>query len=52
MEQRFPDPVRNLLPDDAAICFSHADLHLDNIMIAGESGSRRIVGVVDWGQAG
>ncbi|KAM0697873.1 hypothetical protein Q7P36_002727 [Cladosporium allicinum] len=52
MEQRFPDPVRHLLPDDAAICFSHADLHLDNIMIAGESGSRRIVGVVDWGQAG
>jgi hypothetical protein len=52
MEQRFPDPVGHLLPDDAAICFTHGDLHLDNIMISGEPGSRHVASVVDWGQAG
>ena len=52
MQKRFPDPVRHLLPDDAAICFSHGDLHLDNMMVAGEPGSRQISGAIDWGEAG
>ena len=51
-EKRFPDPIRHLLPDDAAVCFTHGDLHVDNVMITGEPGSRQIASVVDWGQAG
>lgn len=52
VKNRPSDPVKQLLPDDAAICFTHGDLRLDNIMVDGEPCSRQISGVVDWAQAG
>lgn len=52
MNRKFPDPVRHLLPDDAAICSAYEDLCLDNTMVLGEPGSSRMAGVVDWDQAG
>lgn len=52
MAQRPFDPYRSLLLDTYSICFSHADLHLDNIMISGEPGSRSITAIVDWGMSG
>ncbi|KAF2757271.1 hypothetical protein EJ05DRAFT_486341 [Pseudovirgaria hyperparasitica] len=46
------DPYRHLLRDTSRIYFTHADLHLDNIIIAGPVGSRYINGIIDWRQAG
>nr|POF13696.1 hypothetical protein CFP56_02719 [Quercus suber] len=50
--QRPPDPLRALLPDTSEVCFSHADLHFDNILISGPPGSRSVAAVVDWGMSG
>lgn len=52
MSQRPPDPWRALLSDSSNICFSHGDLHLENIMIGGVPGLRKVSGLVDWGQSG
>jgi thiamine kinase-like enzyme len=35
-----------------SIYFSHGDLTLENIMIAGPPGAQTVVGIVDWEQAG
>ncbi|KAK3699037.1 hypothetical protein LTR37_016641 [Vermiconidia calcicola] len=45
------DPYRHLLPDTGNICFTHADLHLDNIMVS-SSHPRKITGILDWEQCG
>lgn len=45
-------PLREYLPDKGEIYFTHGDLTLGNIIISDTPGPRRIVGVVDWEQAG
>jgi hypothetical protein len=45
-------PYRDLLPDTGDIYFTHGDLTLGNIIVSGIPGSQRIVGIVDWEQAG
>lgn len=52
LPQRPFDPYRSLLLDTYKVCFAHADLHLDNIMITGQPGSRSVVAIVDWGMSG
>lgn len=52
LSRRPPDPWRAFLPDSSNVCFTHADLHLQNIIISGEPGERQPSGIVDWGQAG
>lgn len=49
--EEIPDPYRELLPDDAAIVFTHSDLHPRNIMVDSEDPSR-IVAIIDWEQSG
>lgn len=46
------DPLRALLSDSADVVFTHADLHLKNILISEDAEPRRITGIADWGQAG
>ncbi|KLJ07850.1 hypothetical protein EMPG_16680 [Blastomyces silverae] len=45
------EPFRSELPDNAAITFTHGDLHRSNIILS-ESEPRRIVAIVDWEQSG
>ncbi|OAX82368.1 hypothetical protein ACJ72_03285 [Emergomyces africanus] len=45
------EPFRSELPDDAAIRFTHGDLHRSNIMVS-NSEPWRIVAIVDWEQSG
>jgi hypothetical protein len=52
LSERPPKPYRELLPGTGSIYFSHGDLNRTNIIISGTPGSQRIVGMVDWGQAG
>ncbi|KAI1124789.1 kinase-like protein [Nemania abortiva] len=52
ISKRPPDPYRHLLPDKCSIHFSHGDLNLENIIISNTQGSRRIIGILDWEQAG
>lgn len=52
VSERPADPYRPLLPDTCKVHFTHADLHLYNIIISDTPGCRSIVGIVDWGQAG
>lgn len=52
MSERPPDPYRSLLPDKCSIYFTHGDLHLGNIIVSGTPGSRKVVGILDWEQAG
>lgn len=52
MAQRKPDFLRQLLPDSTSLCFTHADLHLGNIVISDDDEPRRVTAIVDWGQAG
>lgn len=47
-----PDLCRDLLPDDAKVYFTHADLTLRNIMVSGPPGSCRVAGIIDWEQSG
>ena len=49
--ERFPDPYRSHLPDDAAVTFTHGDLHRGNILIA-PSGPARVLAIVDWAHGG
>lgn len=49
--QRVPDPYRSYLPDDAAIKFTHGDLHRGNILIS-PSGPPRVLAIVDWAHGG
>jgi hypothetical protein len=46
-----PHPYRQLLPDDAAVVFTHADLHPSNILVSGSSQCRGIA-LIDWAQSG
>jgi aminoglycoside phosphotransferase (APT) family kinase protein len=46
-----PDPYRQLLPDDAAVVFTHADLHPSNILVS-ESSPCRVIAWIDWAQSG
>lgn len=48
----FEDPYRELLRDASKIYFTHGDLNLYNVIISGDPGSQRIVGLIDWEQAG
>ena len=43
---------RDWLPDTGSVHFTHGDLTLGNIIVSGESGLQRVVGVIDWEQAG
>lgn len=43
--------MRNMLPDDMRIIFTHSDLHRSNIIIRTE-GPPCIAAVVDWHQSG
>ena len=52
VSERPVDPYRPLLPDICNVYFTHADLHLYNIIISDTPSRRSIVGIVDWGQAG
>ena len=45
------DSIREQLPDDAAIKFTHGDCHRSNIMVTA-SPPYRVVGIVDWEQSG
>lgn len=50
--QEITGPYRDLLPDTGNIYFTHGGLTLGNIIISGTPGSQRIVGILDWEQAG
>ncbi|EAQ87381.1 hypothetical protein CHGG_04000 [Chaetomium globosum CBS 148.51] len=47
VSERPADPYRPLLPDTCKVHFTHADLHLYNIIISDTPGCRSIVGIVD-----
>ncbi len=51
-ERAARDPYRSHFPDSCGICFTHGDIHLDNIIVEKASESPRIVGLIDWGLAG
>lgn len=46
-----PDPYRQMLPDAAAVVFTHADLHPSNMIVSADSDCR-VVAIIDWHQAG
>lgn len=46
-----PDPYRQLLSDNAAVVFTHADLHPSNIMIS-KAQPYKVLAIIDWGQSG
>lgn len=46
------DIYRDFLADSGEIYFTHGDLTLTNIIISDGDGPRRIVGIIDWEQAG
>lgn len=52
MAERPDDPYRPFLPDMCSVYFSHGNLHLQNIILSDIPGCRRIIGIVDWEQAG
>lgn len=43
---------RQFLPDEGQVVLTHGDLTLGNIIISDLPGPRRIVGIIDWEQAG
>ncbi|PNY21222.1 Uncharacterized protein TCAP_07279 [Tolypocladium capitatum] len=45
-------PYRDFFPDSGNIYFTHGDLTLGNIIVSDDTGPKRIVGIVDWEQAG
>ncbi|CAF3524975.1 unnamed protein product [Fusarium graminearum] len=45
------DPYRDMLPDDCAIHFTHADLNPVNIMVSKDSPCR-VMAIIDWEQSG
>lgn len=49
--EEIPDPFREMLPDDAKIVFTHADLHPSNIIINQDHPSK-ILALIDWEQSG
>lgn len=49
--QKYEDPYREVLPDDSLITFTHADLHMKNILVTTDS-MPRLMAIIDWGQAG
>ncbi|KAF5241193.1 hypothetical protein FANTH_9189 [Fusarium anthophilum] len=49
--EEIPDPYRKMLPDNAQVIFTHADLHPSNIMVSQDSPST-IVALIDWEQSG
>ena len=52
MNHRPSDPYRSLLLDTYRIYFSHADLHLDNVLVSGSPGERSVAAIIDWGMSG
>ncbi|CAH0046836.1 unnamed protein product [Clonostachys solani] len=52
-ELKFPDGLlRDYLSDEGQIYFTHGDLTVGNIIVSGPPGAYRIVGIIDWEQAG
>lgn len=49
--RRYEEPRRALLPDTAAVTFTHADLHGGNIILS-LSKPPQVLAIVDWAQAG
>ncbi|USP78884.1 kinase-like protein [Curvularia clavata] len=45
------DPIREHLPDDSKVVFTHADLHRSNIMVSAD-GSGQVLAIIDWHQSG
>jgi thiamine kinase-like enzyme len=52
LPESFEGSYRDFLPDNGKVYFTHGDLTLGNIMVAGDPGSKDIVGIIDWEQAG
>lgn len=46
-----PDPYRAMIPDDAAIVFTHAELHCSNILVDPDNPST-IVAILNWHYSG
>ncbi|KAI5858267.1 phosphotransferase enzyme family protein [Durotheca rogersii] len=46
-----PDPYRDGLPDNAAVVFTHADLHPSNIIVS-RCSPCKIAALIDWRQSG
>lgn len=44
-------PYRSYLRDDFPIVFTHADLHLSNILVSSEP-NPRVVAIINWHQSG
>ncbi|QPH09314.1 hypothetical protein C2857_000026 [Epichloe festucae Fl1] len=49
--EEIPDPYRQMLPDDAQVVFTHADLHPSNVIVNPDCPST-IVALIDWEQSG
>jgi hypothetical protein len=47
-----PKIHRDNHPDEGKIFFTHGDLTLPNILVAGPPGARELVAIVDWEQSG
>ena len=47
----FFQKIRDALPSNAEIVFSHSDLHPGNILVSGV-GNSVVVTIIDWGMAG
>jgi hypothetical protein len=48
---KVPDPIRQYLPDDSKVVFTHADLHPSNIMVSADA-TGRLLAIIDWHQSG
>jgi hypothetical protein len=46
------DSIREQLPDDTGIKFTHGDLHRSNIIVDTACRPPRVVTIVDWEQSG
>lgn len=47
----FPDPYREMLPDESPVTFTHADLNPVSIMVSKES-SCHVIAIIDWEKCG
>lgn len=50
--EKLDGSYRDLLPDRGNVYFTHGDLTLGNIIVSGAPGSKKVIGIVDWEQAG
>ncbi|KAI8931139.1 hypothetical protein NX059_011493 [Plenodomus lindquistii] len=51
VQDKSPHPYRSFLPDNIPIVFTHADLHLSNIILS-SGPNPQIIAIVDWQQSG